>query len=70
MRELAHSIVVEHAPEHEVIYGSDPTGEKLGEGDTAAKQQPPQAPYLAHQMSKWFYNTFTSTATRAVRCGS
>jgi hypothetical protein len=38
LRELAHSIVVEHAPEHEVIYGSDPTGEKLGEGDTAAKQ--------------------------------
>jgi hypothetical protein len=39
---LVHSIVVEHAPEHEVICGSEPTEEKRGEGETAAEQQPTQ----------------------------
>jgi hypothetical protein len=28
------------------------------------------SPFLARQMSKWFYNTSTGTATRAARCGS
>jgi hypothetical protein len=35
--ELVHSITVEHEPEHEVIYGSKPIGEKRGEGGTAAE---------------------------------
>jgi hypothetical protein len=29
-----------------------------------------KAPFLACQMSKWFYDTSTGTATRAARCGS
>jgi hypothetical protein len=29
-----------------------------------------KTPFLAHQMSKWFYDTSIGTATRAVRCGS
>jgi hypothetical protein len=28
------------------------------------------SPFLARQMSKWFYNTSTGTTTRAARCGS
>jgi hypothetical protein len=35
--ELVHSVVVKHAPEHEVICVSKPTGEKHGEGETASK---------------------------------
>jgi hypothetical protein len=35
--ELVHSIAVEHALDHEVICGSKPTGEKHGEGETAAE---------------------------------
>jgi hypothetical protein len=38
MGELVHSITVEHTPVHEVICGSEPTGEKRGEGETAAKR--------------------------------
>jgi hypothetical protein len=34
--ELVQSIAVEHAPEHEVICGSKPVGEKHG-GETAAE---------------------------------
>jgi hypothetical protein len=41
--ELIHSITVEHASEHEVIYESEPAGEKCGEGEIAAIQQPPRA---------------------------
>jgi hypothetical protein len=37
LRELVHSVVVKHAPEHEVICVSKPTGEKHGEGETTAK---------------------------------
>jgi hypothetical protein len=36
--ELVHSIMVEHAPENEVICGSKPAGEKHGEGETATKR--------------------------------
>jgi hypothetical protein len=36
--ELIHSIVVEHTPKHEVIYGSKPVGEKHGEGETGAER--------------------------------
>jgi hypothetical protein len=38
LRELVHSVMVEHAPEHEVVCGSKPTGEKRDEDDTAAEQ--------------------------------
>jgi hypothetical protein len=41
--ELVHSEAVEHAPKLEVIYGSEPAGEKRGEGKTAAERQPSQA---------------------------
>jgi hypothetical protein len=34
------------------------------------QEQREKPPYLAHQMSKCFYDTFTGTATRAVHCGS
>jgi hypothetical protein len=43
LEELAHSVVVEHTPEHEVVCGSKPTREKRREGETAAEPQPPQA---------------------------
>jgi hypothetical protein len=43
LEELVHSFLVEQAPEHEVVYGSKPTGEKCGEGDSAAEWQPPRA---------------------------
>jgi hypothetical protein len=36
LRELVHYITVEHAPEHEVVCRSEPTGEKSGEDETAA----------------------------------
>jgi hypothetical protein len=39
--ELVHSVMVEHASEHEVIYGSKRAGEKHGEGETGAERQPP-----------------------------
>jgi hypothetical protein len=42
LRELVHSVAIENAPEHVVTYGSEPAGEKCGEGETAARQQPPQ----------------------------
>jgi hypothetical protein len=32
-------------------------------------QERRKAPFLAHQMSKWFYDTFTGTATKATCCG-
>jgi hypothetical protein len=35
--ELVCSVTVEHASEHEVICGSKSTGEKHGEGKTAAE---------------------------------
>jgi hypothetical protein len=41
--ELVHYIAVEHAPEHEIICGSKPVGEKHGEGETAVERQPPRA---------------------------
>jgi hypothetical protein len=40
---------------------------------TKNQQLAPQAncsPYLARQMSKWFYDAFTGVATGAARCGS
>jgi hypothetical protein len=38
LRELVHSVAVEHASENEVICGRKPTGEKCGEGVTAAER--------------------------------
>jgi hypothetical protein len=43
LRELVHYITIEHAQEHEVVCGSEPTGEKRGEGETATARQPPRA---------------------------
>jgi hypothetical protein len=41
-------------------------------GDEAENQERQKkiSPFLAHQMSNWFYDTSTGTATRAARCGS
>jgi hypothetical protein len=36
--ELVHSVVVEHVPKHEVIYGSEPTGEKRDAGETVVER--------------------------------
>jgi hypothetical protein len=41
--ELVHSVMVEHAPDHEVNCESESTWEKRGEGETAAERQPPRA---------------------------
>jgi hypothetical protein len=41
--ELVHSDAIEHTPEHNVVCGSEPAGEKHEEGETAAEQQPPRA---------------------------
>jgi hypothetical protein len=51
--ELVRSIVVEHTLEHEVICGSKPTGEKHGEGETAAEQPPPRASGCEVATSSW-----------------
>jgi hypothetical protein len=36
--ELVRSVAVEHAPEHEVIYGSKPAREKHGEDEIATER--------------------------------
>jgi hypothetical protein len=41
--ELVHSIEIEHAPEHKVIYKSEPAGEKHEEGKTTDEQLPSRA---------------------------
>jgi hypothetical protein len=41
LEELIHSVTVEHAPQHEVVCGSEPVGEKYGEDEAAAERQPP-----------------------------
>jgi hypothetical protein len=38
LKEFVHSVAVKHAPEHEVICESKPTGEKHGEGETTTEQ--------------------------------
>jgi hypothetical protein len=43
LEELVHSVMVEHAPEHEVICGSKPAAEKHEECETTAERQPPRA---------------------------
>jgi hypothetical protein len=40
--EIVHSVAVEHALKHEVVYGSEPTWEKYGEGETVVERQPPR----------------------------
>jgi hypothetical protein len=42
VRELVHSVTVQHASEHDFIRGSKPAGKKH-EGETTTEQQPPQA---------------------------
>jgi hypothetical protein len=39
--ELIHYVAVEHAPEHEVICGSKPVGEKGGEDETTTEWKTP-----------------------------
>jgi hypothetical protein len=41
--EHIHSVMVEHVPEHKVIYGSEPAGEKHRECKTIAEWHLPQA---------------------------
>jgi hypothetical protein len=41
--ELVYSVVADHIPEHGVVCGSEPVGEKRGEGETVAERQPPRA---------------------------
>jgi hypothetical protein len=53
LSELVHSVTVEHASEHEVIYGSKPVGEKCEEGETVAEQQPPRASGCEAATSSW-----------------
>jgi hypothetical protein len=36
--ELVHYVAVDHAPKHEVIYGSEPAGEKHREDETATER--------------------------------
>jgi hypothetical protein len=42
LRELVHSVSVEHASEHEVIYGSKSVWKKREEGETVIEWQPPR----------------------------
>jgi hypothetical protein len=53
LRELVHSVTVEHAPEHEVACGSKLTGKKRGEDKTAAERQPPRASGREVATSSW-----------------
>jgi hypothetical protein len=41
--EIAHYIMVEHTSGHDVIYGRKTYKGEVGEGETAAEQQPPRA---------------------------
>jgi hypothetical protein len=45
-------------------------GMNVHHGDEAKTPRTTKTPFLARQMSKWFYDTSTGTATRAARCGS
>jgi hypothetical protein len=49
--EFVHSVAVEHASKHEVVCGSEPAGEKHGEGKTTAEQQLPRASGCEAMMS-------------------
>jgi hypothetical protein len=51
--ELVRSVMVEHASEHEVIYGSKPVEEKHREGETVAERQSPQASSCEAVTSSW-----------------
>jgi hypothetical protein len=51
----------------EVIMSS--RGRRLGVVEALLPEKH-QAPYLAHQMSKWFYDISTGAAIGAARCGS
>jgi hypothetical protein len=45
-------------------------GMDIHHGVDAGTPRMTKPPFLVRQMSKWFYDTSTSTSTRAVRCGS
>jgi hypothetical protein len=51
--ELVRSVTVEHAPEHKVTCGSEPAGEKHGEGETAVERQPPRVSRCEVATSSW-----------------
>jgi hypothetical protein len=51
--ELVHSVAIEHASEQEVIYGSEPVGEKHREGETDAEWQPPRSSSYEAATSSW-----------------
>jgi hypothetical protein len=51
--ELVHSVVVEHAPEHEVSCGSEPVGEKRGKSETTIERQPHRASECEAATSSW-----------------
>jgi hypothetical protein len=43
---------------------------EIHHGDEAEIQERQKAPFLACQMSKWFYDTSTGAATGATHCDS
>jgi hypothetical protein len=45
--------MVEHAPVHKVVCGSEPAGEKRREGEAAAEWQPPRASGCEATTSLW-----------------
>jgi hypothetical protein len=51
--ELVHSVAAEHAPEHKIIYGSKPIGEKHREDETTTEWQPPRASGCEAVTSSW-----------------
>jgi hypothetical protein len=53
LSELVHLVAVEHAPEHDVVCGSEPIGEMRGEGETAAGRQLPRASGYETTTSSW-----------------
>jgi hypothetical protein len=53
LRELIHSIMVEHASEPEVICEIEPAREKCRECETSTERQPPQATSYEAAISSW-----------------
>jgi hypothetical protein len=53
LREIDHSVAVDHMSEHEVACWSEPAGEKCGEGETAGGRQSPRALGYETATSSW-----------------
>jgi hypothetical protein len=51
--EIIHSVAVEHALEHKIIFGSKPVREKCGEGETTVERQPPRPSGREVGTSSW-----------------